>query len=386
MPTFEDGIERNRKVEIAVQPGQVPGALTDYELTITEAMFPGAALELLDSDDPNSAQNGGGDVRVALDADGINQIAIDVVTFITASGGGECEINALATTFPTDAKVWVFYNTGTTASQPSPSHQFGSDNAYRAAAELVLTLNEDPAGTAPQFIDRTSNSNDGTANGGMTSGDSVAGKIGNAVDFDGTDDVINGGQEPVGIPTGDSGDELVISVWIQQNTRSTNANIVEYKDDSTESDGNWQLRLEDADGNGPGGYIWLRTYGGNNGGTPSEVVPLDLWVYLTVVWLAGTKILIYVNGVLEQDVAETDTSARANNVFNIGNTTQSGPTAFQGLIDDLRLYSADAGADFYATRYNNTDSPSTFAVAGTPEDTGGGTAIQPTPYYYMMAS
>jgi hypothetical protein len=39
---------------------------------------------------------------------------------------------------------------------------------------------EDPSGTAPQVIDSTSNSNDGTSAGSMTSGDLVDGEIGKA--------------------------------------------------------------------------------------------------------------------------------------------------------------------------------------------------------------
>lgn len=57
----------------------------------------------------------------------------------------------------------------------------------------VWHLSEDPSGTAPQMKDSTSNGNDGTSNGTMTSGDLVAGQVGDGLDFDGSDDYIGCG-------------------------------------------------------------------------------------------------------------------------------------------------------------------------------------------------
>lgn len=365
MPTFEDGIERNRKVEMVVQAGQVPSSLTDYELTITESMFPGVAIELLDSDDPNSAQNGGGDVRVALNSDGSNQLAIDVVTFITASGGGECEINALATSFPVDAKVWVFYNTGVTASQPSPSSTFGSDNAYRAAAKLVLTLNEDPSGTAPQFIDRTANANHGTANGGMTSDDSVAGKIGNAVDLDGSNDNISLSSR-IGLPG-----PLTTSSWF--NARTTN--FVLLGDDQAAFDYHHLFSSNE---------WWFRTVSGaiSRSGPESGLQFQNEWHRFSTVRDASDNVTFLWDGV----EFATGTQGGEAGVDTIGAGAGGSTDRVDGLMDIARVYSEALSADYELTRTNNTESPGTFAVAGTPEDTGGGLPIQPTPYYYMMAS
>lgn len=53
---------------------------------------------------------------------------------------------------------------------------------------MVQHLNEDPSGSAPQFLDSTSNNNDMTAVGSMTAGDSVAAQIDKGVDLDGVDD------------------------------------------------------------------------------------------------------------------------------------------------------------------------------------------------------
>jgi len=54
----------------------------------------------------------------------------------------------------------------------------------------VWHLAQDPSGTAPQILDSTSNDNDGTSGGTMTSADLVDTNIGKGIDFDGTDDHI----------------------------------------------------------------------------------------------------------------------------------------------------------------------------------------------------
>lgn len=47
---------------------------------------------------------------------------------------------------------------------------------------------EDPSGSAPQILDWSSNDYHLTSEGSMTSGDLVAGQVGSAIDFDGSDD------------------------------------------------------------------------------------------------------------------------------------------------------------------------------------------------------
>lgn len=68
---------------------------------------------------------------------------------------------------------------------------------------LFTPMEEDPSGSSPQMFDWVSESFIGTSVGTMTSGDLVAGQVGNNLDFDGTDDAISFGDysafdEPAG--------------------------------------------------------------------------------------------------------------------------------------------------------------------------------------------
>lgn len=60
---------------------------------------------------------------------------------------------------------------------------------------LVCHMAQDPSGGAGAMKDSTSNANNGTSGGTMLTGDLVAGKVGQCLDFDGTDDYIDFGSD-----------------------------------------------------------------------------------------------------------------------------------------------------------------------------------------------
>lgn len=370
MATFEDGIQRNRKVEVVIQSSQVPGDLTNYEWTVTEANLPS---ELFDSDGANPAQNGGGDIRFSSDSAGSNQLAIDVVTLITDAdpANGEAEINVLVPSVSgsVNTSIWVWYNTGTTASQPAPSHQFGSDNAYRSTAELVLTLNEDPAGAAPQFIDRTANGNDGTANGGMTSGDSVAGKVGQAVDFDGVDDYVSSANITPGT--------LTFSAWAKMpDSTSLDSKFVGGVYDNTTDKRSFAMGNPNSGVNNDLNILISST--GTNFENWSSGIAMDdgLWHKWAMTW-DGTNVKGFKDGVELGLSLVANNGTVSGNLFTAGLALRIGaivasggdPGNYEGQIDDVRMHSEALSADYELTRHNNTESPGTFAVAGTPEGT-----------------
>ena len=77
-------------------------------------------------------------------------------------------------------------------------------NVWDANFKLVMHMAQDPNGDVANAIkDSTSNQNDGTPAGSMTSADLVDGKIGKAIDFDGSNDFINCG----------TGLEINPSIW-----------------------------------------------------------------------------------------------------------------------------------------------------------------------------
>ena len=83
-----------------------------------------------------------------------------------------------------DNKFFMYYGNPTANDVSNPTAVWDTNFMGR------WSLKEDPAGLAPQMKDSTINANHGTIHGAMTSMQSIEGKIGKALDFDGGDDHI----------------------------------------------------------------------------------------------------------------------------------------------------------------------------------------------------
>ncbi|MHA2404664.1 MAG: DUF2341 domain-containing protein, partial [Candidatus Kariarchaeaceae archaeon] len=81
-----------------------------------------------------------------------------------------------------NTNITMYYGNSTLSSQENV------EGVWDANFKVVHHLEEDPTGT---IYDSTSNNNDATSYGTMTSNDQVSGKINGALDFDGSDDYIS---------------------------------------------------------------------------------------------------------------------------------------------------------------------------------------------------
>lgn len=70
-----------------------------------------------------------------------------------------------------------------------------AQNVWDSDFKAVYHMSQDPSAGGFCILDSTSNSNDGSPNGSMTSGDLVDGKVGKGLDFDGGDDYIGCGSD-----------------------------------------------------------------------------------------------------------------------------------------------------------------------------------------------
>lgn len=144
--------------------------------------------------DYGKTQNAGQDIRFVDPSDRTTVLNHEVETW-NESGASYVwvkvpQIDAGSTT----DYIWMYYNN---SSVGSPSTQLGSsahaigtwDSSYRG----VYHLNQDPAVAGTGGIVDSTNQNNATDNGSMNAADSVNGKIGKALDFDGTDDFIDFG-------------------------------------------------------------------------------------------------------------------------------------------------------------------------------------------------
>ena len=88
-----------------------------------------------------------------------------------------------------DTVITMYY------SNPAMANQENSKEVWRNQYQGVWHLGDNPSGglSPPQITDSSYNGNDGTTYGSMTQSDRVIGHIGNAIDFDGSNDYVDCG-------------------------------------------------------------------------------------------------------------------------------------------------------------------------------------------------
>ena len=114
-----------KKAKISAVAAKTSGSHVDFPLLLTEATLP--------ADIFTSVINGGGDIRFSSDAEGANQLACEIVYFI--SGNSTAEIWVKVPVWAASSNIFIWWGKSG-ATQPPPSSVFGSQSVW-SEYELV---------------------------------------------------------------------------------------------------------------------------------------------------------------------------------------------------------------------------------------------------------
>ncbi len=329
-------VDYTKYQEVTVDNTKVTADLTDFSVYVNLA-----DLDKISSDIFDTVTSSGGDIRVTK-SDGTTELAREVVAINVTAKTGELHIKFTGTlSSTTDTTIRIWYNGIDT--EPATTATYGR-NAVWSGYTAVYHLQEDPSGTAPQMIDSTG-TYDGTSNGTMTSGDSVASQIENGLDFDGVDDYIS--MAAMGI----SGSQnRTVSYWF--NTTTTGA-LYGVNWGATSTANIWAQTVE-TDVVGvriSEGYRTFTLTGSQDGN----------WHYQSC-QLNGTltdDIVAYGDGAtLAQDALLSNTLNTTDTGYKIA--LEPGGGFYTGKIDEVRISIDVKGADWANTEYANQNNSSTF--------------------------
>ncbi|MGE5831463.1 MAG: DUF2341 domain-containing protein, partial [Methanomicrobiales archaeon] len=294
------------------------------------------------------AQANGNDILFTKD-DGTTKIPHEIEYY--SSGTLVAWVNVSPVTSAADTTIMMYYGNSSVGSQQSVANVW--DGNYKA----VWHLKENPSGTAPQMKDSTGTANHGTSAGSMTSGDQVAGQIDGSLDFDGSDDYVQG-------PDYDITGAITVSAWINWDAVTADDGIVS-KRTSSEVAGDWALRM---DPSGTGTLEWMIWSGVDNSNNvfSNSAVGAGAWKYVVVTFDDPTNTAkIYINGGLDKTDSTTITNSLANTPEQIAiGWAGQGSQYFDGRIDEVRLSNNVRSAPWITTEYANQNSPSTFLSVG----------------------
>ena len=261
-----------------------------------------------------------------------------------------------------NTNIHMYYGNSSIVADPST---FG---AWNSNYEGIWHMNNDPS--VSLLLDYSGDGIDGESHGGMTSGDLVTGKIGDAIDFDGSNDYFSLADKnytTTGIIT-----QMTVSAWVRTSFSAggnhSNWSILDF--DRSEY---YNLFIS---GNGRLCFATSRpgsTFNDSYAGTAGDLND-DEWHFVTAVY-NGTNKLLYIDGVL------VFTQVNPHGGLGIGTGTTrygfigDGSEAnsydgsrnniyYDGMYDEIRFTTDILSADWIATEYNNQNSPASFYTIG----------------------
>lgn len=158
----------------------ISGSHANFPVVLKTADFPSAAL-----DGASQFLNGGGNLRAYTNTTKTTQLPVEVVNFVVGASPN-AEVYVKVPTAATGSTIYIEAD-DVAVSQPAVTDTYGR-NAVWADYDCVYHFSQDPSGAPPQLVDSTGNNNDLTTGGSMTSGDLIAGQVGDALAFDGVND------------------------------------------------------------------------------------------------------------------------------------------------------------------------------------------------------
>jgi hypothetical protein len=234
-----------------------------------------------------------------------------------------------------DTILYLYYdadqmpNTAFVGDTGTPAAQSVWDNGFTG----VWHMHGDPSAPAPQVPDSTASGFDGVSAGDMVSDDLVAGRIGSALEFDGSNDYVDVGNM-------DSNDwhAITVEAWIY---RTGGSDRVVCKSTGTDVDDHIFCLLATS------GMVRARitTDGGGGGSTQydSETFIADrAWTYVAFAWDGADGSLLTWGDDRSRGstTRDGDSIANSNQVVCIANVNTSDSRYFGGIIDEARISDA----------------------------------------------
>lgn len=315
--------------------------------------FPVLIYKASDTDFAADAQADADDF-VFTASDGITKLDHEIEKFNSSTGElvAWVEIPTLANA--SNTVIYVYYGNASASNQENASGTWNSDykGVWHMAEDPSITTDGDCGGGTAEECDSTSNNSDGDSNGTMTSGDLVAGQIGNGLDFDGTDDYIN-------VPHTASinfNDTLTAELWVKGNSPNNSYGRIIWKGEGVTG---WQLTVSNT---GPNLHFRVDTSGGVNQTKTLNTVFDGSWYHVVLVLDSGT-VKIYKNSSLDVNSTYThgagfaETGSALRFAFGVS-------TYLAGQLDEVRVSSVVRDANWITTSYNNQSAPATYLTFG----------------------
>jgi len=344
---------------ITIDKTKVVGSLSSFPVLINFTS---------DSDLKAYARSNGFDI-LFTDSTGTQKIPHQIEYYSAGTGGLIAWVKLASLSSAANTSIFMYYGNSASPNQEDKT------NVWDANYKAVWHLNESGSGVSGEYKDSTSNGNNGWGGWGAVGSPPLraSGKIGYGQDFtSATNQFIgiteSGGSLQINGP-------LTIEAWMKGDTWTDpggNYRSVIGRQYGSGSGDSYQTAVF-ADGSNPStAFTFLNT---GSVFTASGVAE-GSWYFLatnfTGVGGGGGTAYIHLNGGHQGNWAGLSTSIDNNPVVIGGqeNDGSSQPTQlFDGMIDEVRISNVARSDNWFATEYNNQNSPTSFAYR-MPQESG----------------
>ncbi|MCH7876528.1 MAG: DUF2341 domain-containing protein, partial [Gemmatimonadetes bacterium] len=353
---FGNGYSFRREIDFT-DAQVVSGAHTNFPVLISTTL-----TDLKTTANGGNVENANGyDIIFTSDQAGNTQLAHEIESYTASTG--EIIMWVRIPSLVSTTKIYLFYGNSSISSFQGNVTSNGVTGVWDDNYEGIWHLNEDPSGSAPQMQDGTSNNNDGSSNGSMTSGDRVDAKIGKGIDFDGSNDWIQANDSPSLNLTGTA---FTLTAWVKSTVNQNDDTGIIIK-----GTGLYEIHLgvQGSDVGNTRVYTTSSTY--LSGPT---VLSQNVWYYMAGIY-NGSTLKLYLNGT-ENATANNSGNIRSTATYAlvIGRRAIGDNRFFQGVIDEARISGTARSVPWLQTEYNNQNAPASFYAVGAEE---GATATLP---------
>ena len=358
---------------MVIQAAQVSSDQANFPILLNKDNLPAEMFGV----GPNAALNGGGDIRVTTDKNGLTQVPIEIGQFVTsataASQSAEVWVKITSLSSVNNTTIYVWYGGPAGTTQPADTTTYGAEAVWDTNYKGVWHLNENWNTNAGGFGESTASNKHST--GSIVEGSptvvAVAGKWGgqaiqslNVATHSAEYRISCSSTSPLDFnPRGTTGSTF--EGWLQWHTAGQgwfmgNGN-------GTSING-WNMRGLGLGTNGDS-KIWWNRASGDGGLRSTGTVSVDTWAHIAVTVDSGGGGVYYINGSAAGTIAAAGIAATAGvGTFAIGTGFGADSDAARephpGNIDEIRIATTARSAGWIATTYNTTNAPASFVVKG----------------------
>jgi len=288
-------------------------------------------------------QSDGGDI-LFTSSDGKTKLAHEIENYTPSTGRLVAWVIVPTLSASSDTVIYLYYGNA------NCTDQWNINGTWNSSYNAVWHMEQNPSGTPPQIVDSTTNGNNGTCYGSMTSNDQVAGEIGGSLHFDGSTDYVQVNNST----TLNVSSAITVSAWIYPYSVASGSHRIISKWTSSNQEYIFYLSGTEVGVGAKTGY----------GVTSGANLSINTWYYLTMVWSGSNTIAVYKNGNLFQNITITTGTTGTSAPLVFAKHGSSSSEYFNGIIDESRVGMTTRSADWIQTEYNNQNSPSTFYTVG----------------------